>query len=194
LATTNVHKSREVEEILRGSVTLLPRPDDLGNIEESGETLLENARLKAEAVAKASGAPAIADDTGLFIDALEGLPGVRSARYAGDDASDEENVEKVLASLSLLAKDGVSATRKAAFHTVAIVVFLDGEEVSFEGVTSGSITTSKKGSEGFGYDVIFVPDEGDGRTFAEMSSHEKHAISHRGKAFRGIKPLLDAIG
>jgi XTP/dITP diphosphohydrolase len=188
LATANPDKAAEIEAIFAevATVELIPRPCEIPDVKESGETLVENARLKAVALSRATGLPALADDTGLFVDALDGAPGVYSARYAGEDATYTDNVEKLLATL---AKQGVGG-RSARFTTVALVSYPDGTEWSFEGSVEGAISTTARGTNGFGYDPVFVPVEGDGRTFAEMTAEEKHAISHRGRAFRGLAQLL----
>jgi XTP/dITP diphosphohydrolase len=182
-ATANPAKLAEIAAILGGSVHLLPRPADEPDVIEDARDLVGNARLKARAVAAATGLAAVADDTGLEVTALDGAPGVRSARYAGEQATDAQNVARLLAEL-----DGV-ADRSARFRTVAMVV--DGDrEVACHGVCAGTITTSPRGTDGFGYDPVFVPDDGDGRTFAEMTPDEKHAISHRGRAFRALAQRL----
>jgi XTP/dITP diphosphohydrolase len=177
LATANPDKAAEIEAILDG-YDLVPRPAEVPDVEESGATLLDNARLKAAALADATGMAAIADDTGLEVDGLGGAPGVYSSRYAGPEATYADNVAKLLRELR------GATQRRAVFRTVAIAVWPDGREVSADGVVAGRITTEERGSSGFGYDPVFVPDEGDGRTFAEMTPAEKHAISHRGRAFR----------
>jgi XTP/dITP diphosphohydrolase len=124
--------------------------------------------------------PAVADDTGLAVVALGGAPGVHTARYAGAACSDEDNRRKMLTEL-----DGVD-DRRAAFTTVVVVLWPDGREIAVEGVCEGTIATVERGDAGFGYDSIFIPREGDGATFAEMSASSKHAISHRGRAFRAL--------
>ena len=126
---------------------------------------------------------AVADDTGLEVDSLGGAPGVRSARFAGDDATYVDNVMKLLDALSDLPEP---EERSARFRTVALATFPDGREVMADGAVEGAIALGPRGDNGFGYDPVFVPSEGDGRTFAEMSADEKHAISHRGRAFRAL--------
>jgi XTP/dITP diphosphohydrolase len=185
LATANRDKTREIAEILGPSVRLLPRPDWLDDVDETGETLLDNARLKARAVAEATNRPAIADDTGLEVDDLGGEPGVRSARFAGEHATYEDNVNKLICSMA-----DSPGPRLARFRTVAVAAWPDGREVVAEGVVDGVISSRPRGQSGFGYDPVFVPDEGDGRTFAEMSSGEKNALSHRGRAFRVLGERL----
>lgn len=185
LASANPDKVAEIETILGDIVELVPRPADLPDVVEDGETLEDNARLKAVAVASHAGAAAVADDTGLEVDVLDGAPGVHSARYAGDDAGYEDNVRKLLTEL-----EGVApAERTARFRTVAMVRTPDGGEVIGIGAVEGRITTEPRGAGGFGYDPVFEPIEGDGRTFAEMSD-AKHEISHRGRAFRALAAAL----
>jgi XTP/dITP diphosphohydrolase len=182
LATANPDKAKEIEQILGPTVTLVPRPDSVAAVAETGETLLDNARLKARALVAATGQPAIADDTGLEVEALGGAPGVYSARYAGEDATYRANVTKLLAALS-----GVGPSRRGArFRTVAVAVWADGREVVAEGEVEGTIASDPRGHAGFGYDPVFVPVDGDGRTFAEMTPNEKHHLSHRGRAFRAL--------
>jgi len=156
--------------------------DEAPDVEEIGTTLEENARIKARGVGGALGLLAVADDTGLEIDALGGAPGVYAARYAGEDATYAENVAKALREL-----EGVSALRRTArFATVVVARAPDGEELVVRGEVEGLIVDTPRGANGFGYDSIFEPLEGDGRTFAEMSADEKHALSHRGRALRAL--------
>ena len=183
LASANPDKVREIQELLTG-LDIEPRPADLPDVDETGETLEENARLKAVAVMEATGLTAVADDTGLEVVALDGAPGVRTARFAGEKATYADNVAKMLDVLT-----GVE-DRRARFRTVALVRFPDGREVVAEGAVDGVIAEEARGSEGFGYDPLFVPSEGDGRTFAEMTAEEKHDLSHRGRAFRALRELL----
>ncbi len=185
LATGNLDKVMEIASIIR-SVDLLRRPDDFEDPEESGENLLENARIKAKAVVDDMGAAAIADDTGLEIDALGGAPGVNSSRFAGESATYFDNVQKVLDDLA-----GVPVERRTArFRTVAIALFPDGREIVAEGVVEGRITVEPRGEGGFGYDPIFEPLKPGNITFAEMGFEEKNEISHRGIAFRKLEDLL----
>ncbi|MFO7591911.1 MAG: RdgB/HAM1 family non-canonical purine NTP pyrophosphatase [Acidimicrobiia bacterium] len=183
LATANPDKAREIAEVLSGAgIVLDPRDPSTPDVEETGATLEENARLKAIAIAAGTGRPAIADDTGLEVDALGGAPGVRSARFAGADASYADNVHRLLERLA-----GVEGRdRSARFATVAIARWPDGHEIVAIGTVEGVIAPTPRGSGGFGYDSVFVPVEGDGRTFAEMTPEEKHALSHRGRAFRSL--------
>lgn len=187
-ATANPDKAAEIAAILGGQIRLLSRPADVGDVEETGETLLDNARLKARALVSATGKPALADDTGLEVAALGGAPGVRSSRYAGEGATYADNVAKLLRELDALPHGGGS--RRAVFRTVALVAYPDGTERWAEGTVVGTIAPAPRGACGFGYDPVFVPAEGDGRTFAEMAPEEKHAVSHRGRAFRALAAEL----
>jgi XTP/dITP diphosphohydrolase len=193
LASANPDKVTEIQSVLSSAldVTLRPRPDSVPDVVEDGESLLDNARLKARALVAATGDAAVADDTGLEVAALGGAPGVYSARYAGKDATYADNVAKLLSELDR--ESTGPAGRTARFRTVALVVFADGSELWAEGSVDGSIASSPRGTNGFGYDPVFVVDGsegGDGRTFAEMSSEEKEAVSHRGRAFRALAALL----
>ncbi|MBL8777856.1 MAG: RdgB/HAM1 family non-canonical purine NTP pyrophosphatase [Acidimicrobiales bacterium] len=187
LATANRDKVAEIAVILGDGVELAPRPDTVPDVVEDADTLEGNARLKAVAIVEATGEPAVADDTGLEVDALDGAPGVYSARFAGEDATYADNVAKMLESL---ADHPDPAERTARFRTVALVRFPDGREVIAEGVVDGTMATEARGAAGFGYDPLFIPAEGDGRTFAEMTPDEKHAVSHRGRAFRALRDAL----
>lgn len=193
VATANPDKEREIRAVLVTSglgLELVDRPPGLGEVAETGETLEANARLKARAVTAATGLPALADDTGLGVDALGGAPGVRSARYAGESATYAENRSALLAALI----DVPAARRTARFTTVALVAFPDGHEVVARGEVEGRIVDTPRGRHGFGYDPVFAPSEGDGRTFAEMTLDEKQAISHRGRALRALTcRLRDAV-
>lgn len=191
LASANPHKVAEVASILGDRFRLEPRPESVPDVVEDADTLLGNARLKAAAIAREVGGPAVADDTGLEVDALGGRPGVRSARYAGEAGDAEANITKLLD--ELLARGAVSpGDRRARFRTVALVAWPDGRELHAEGVVEGLVSTERAGSSGFGYDPVFVPDGGDGRTFAQMTGAEKDAISHRGRAFRALARQLEA--
>ena len=183
-ASANPHKVAEIMELMDGVVQLDPRPAELPDVEEDGDTLVANARLKAIAVNEATGLPALADDTGLEVFALGGAPGVRTARFAGEPPNDERNRAKMLQEL-----DG-EADRSARFRTVALLRFPDGREIVAEGVCEGSIAEAEMGERGFGYDPLFIASAGDGRTFAEMSMAEKHHLSHRGRAFRALAMAL----
>ena len=195
-ASANPDKVAEMAAVLGAvGIELEPRPPGLPDVIEDADTLLGNARLKAVAVARAAGAPAVADDTGLEVDALGGAPGVRSARYAGEHASYADNVERLLGELRRVGAVGAEA-RRARFRTVAMVCWPEGPdrpaepELWAEGVVEGHILDGRRGDGGFGYDPVFVPDEGDGLTFAEMSAAAKHAISHRGRALRSLAAVL----
>ena len=170
LATANPAKATEIAEILAaaGDIELLPRPTDVPDVVEDGDTLLANAGLKARALCEATGSPAIADDTGLEVDALGGAPGVYSARYAGVDGDAEANIAKLLTELGGRAGDPEHSA--ARFRTVAMVAWPDGAATQATGTVEGFITSAPVGSGGFGYDPVFVPSEGDGRTFAQMSA------------------------
>ena len=184
-ATANPHKLTEMLAALDGVATLLPRPAGLGEVAEDGDTLEANARTKAAAVAAAAGAAALADDTGLEVDALDGAPGVHSARYAGSPADDAANVAMLLAALEHVPPEH----RTARFRTVVVARWPDGREVPAEGVVEGAIATEPRGSRGFGYDPVFIPSPGE-LTFAEMSFEGKDAISHRGRALRSLARKL----
>ncbi len=185
LATANPDKAREIVELL-SHCELLPRPESVPEVEETGETLTDNALLKAQSLVDATGRPAIADDTGLEVDALGGAPGVYSSRYSGEHATYADNVAKLVGAMR-----GVPAgQRQARFRTVAVAVWPDGRREIAEGVVDGVIAAEPRGHNGFGYDPVFVPADGDGRTMAELSPDEKNAISHRGRAFTALAKLL----
>lgn len=185
-ASANSHKYSEMTQILSGVVNLIPRPPEIPDVVEDANTLEGNARLKATAIQSSTGCPAVADDTGLEVDALGGAPGIFSARYAGENATYEENVSKLLEEMSQVTGEG----RSARFRTVALIVWEDGAETIAEGVVEGVIAETPSGKGGFGYDSVFIPSSGEGKTFAEMSDEEKNDISHRGVAFRKLKELL----
>lgn len=186
LATANPDKALEIAALLEG-FEVVPRPVGVGDVEETADTLEGNARLKALAIAEATGEVAVADDTGLEVAALGGRPGVWSARYAGASATYADNVARLLAEL-----DGV-ADRRARFRTAAVAAFPHGGEVVAEGWVDGRIALAPRGSNGFGYDPVFVPADGDGRTFAEMTRAEKQTVSHRGRAFRALATQLRSL-
>jgi XTP/dITP diphosphohydrolase len=216
LSTQNDDKAREIVEILvdagnaplaaysiEGVAFLLDAPDAIAasvaalaalteppDVTETGTTLEENARIKGRALADALGLATIADDTGLEVDALHGAPGVYSARYAGANASYADNVALLLAELA----DVYPPLRTARFATVAIACAPDGRDIVVRGEVEGLIAAEPRGAGGFGYDPVFVPVEGDGRTFAEMTPVEKHALSHRGRAFRALAAALEDEG
>ena len=146
-------------------------------VAEDADTLIGNARLKATAICAATGLPAVSDDTGLFVDAIGGAPGIYAARFAGEDATYADNRAKLLREL------GDTRNRKASFVSAVMVVWPDGHELAVEGVCEGTIATTELGDRGFGYDPVFIPDDGDGRSFAQMTDAEKNQISHRARAF-----------
>ncbi len=187
VASKNPDKIKEMEEVLAsiGLADEIVRGLDWPDVEETGETLEENALIKARAVVEATGLPAIADDTGLEVEALGGEPGVHTARFAGPHATYDENVARVLEVM-----EGVS-DRAARFRTVVALVFPDGVEVVAEGSVEGVITRSRRGSDGFGYDPVF---EVEGRTLAEMTAEEKNRLSHRARAIRGLGESLGLSG
>ena len=189
LASANPDKVAEIVAVLSAAdVELVPRPPGAPEVVEDADTLVGNARLKARALVAATGLAAVADDTGLEVDALGGAPGVYAARYAGEDATYADNVAKLLRALAALPDGG--GERRARFTTVALAAFPDGSEVWAEGVLEGAITMAPRGERGFGYDPVFEPAGGDGRTLAEMAPSEKDAVSHRGRAFRALAALL----
>jgi XTP/dITP diphosphohydrolase len=183
VATKNEDKRREIEAVLLGLglVGEIVAGVDWPEVEETETTLHGNARLKAQAVVVATGLPALADDTGLEVDALDGAPGVRSSRYAGEAATYGDNVELLVANLA-----GV-ANRSARFRTVMVLMLPGGEEVSAEGVLEGRIIDEPRGESGFGYDPVFEIDK---RTLAELSDAEKNAFSHRARAIRALAEVL----
>ncbi len=191
VASANPDKVAEITAIL-GSVPgieLVPRSSSVPDVEETGDTLVDNARLKARALVEATGLAAVADDTGLEVDALSGAPGVFSARFAGEHATYADNVAKLLDELE---RAGAVAPerRSALFRCVALVAYPDGSDVWADGKVAGTITPSPVGDSGFGYDPVFAPDGYEGRTFAQMSPAEKHEVSHRGRAFRALAARL----
>ena len=188
-ATANPDKFIEIVEILPAQIELLPRPTDIPDVVEDADDLAGNARLKANAIMEATGLAAIADDTGLEVDALQGAPGVHSARFAGDSATYEENVAKLLKNLEAVA----IKNRTARFRTVVLIVWPDGNETIAHGVVEGRITENPIGELGFGYDAVFCPNEGRGKTFGEMTNSEKNLISHRGRALRSLSEKLGLL-
>lgn len=187
LASGNQHKLREFRELLPG-VALEPLPAGMELPEETGTTFAENALIKARAVHRATGRAAIADDSGIEVESLGGAPGIRSARYAGDEASDEENLDLVLRRVA-----AAGADRRARYVCVIAKVSTSGEETVFEGFCRGTLIPAPRGTGGFGYDPAFVPDAtgaDDDRTMAELDPAEKNAISHRGEAARRLLAAL----
>ena len=191
-ASANPDKVAELAAILDGvGIELLPRPTDVPEVAEDGRTLVDNARRKAVALCRATGRPAIADDTGLEVDALDGRPGVDAAVYAGPRATYAENVSKLLGELAAVGAVG-PVGRAARFRTVAFVAWPDGREAIAEGVVEGWITEAARGG-GWGYDPVFAVGDLGGRTFGEVDAVTKHVVSHRGRAFRRLAELLDTI-
>ena len=190
IATHNKHKLVEMSRILSPMgyevVTDLDLGIELSDVEENGETFLDNARIKAEAGCKESGLPCIADDSGLCVDALDGAPGVYSARYSGVHGDDDGNNRKLLSELS-----GVPTEKRTAHFACAICVsFPDGSEVTATGKCEGYIGYEKKGTNGFGYDPLFMVGD---RSLAQMTAEEKDAISHRGNALKELQKILPAL-
>ena len=193
LATRNNHKVAELRRIFADAevqVDLLGTDEfpDLPDVPETGSTFAANALLKARDVAQRTGLVAIADDSGLCVDALNGMPGIFSARWAGTHGNDLANLELVLAQL----RDVPANRRTAAFHCAAAIATPEGEERVVEGVLDGVLIDAPRGDNGFGYDPIFIP-LGYQETTAEMAAEEKDAISHRGIAFRALAPVLAEV-
>lgn len=193
LATRNQHKVEELRRILAGvglDVELVGTDHfpDLPEVAETGTSFAANALLKARDVCERTGLVAIADDSGLCVDALNGMPGIFSARWAGQHGDDTANLNLLLAQIV----DVPDARRGAAFHCAAAVATPDGDERVVEGVLEGSITRAPRGDNGFGYDPIFTP-RGYVLTTAELTPQEKDAISHRGQAFRALTPVLQQL-
>ncbi len=184
-ATNNENKTREIRNILDDSFRLLSLTDlnITEDIPENEPTLEGNALHKARYVHNILNMNVFADDTGLETELLKGLPGVKSARFAGEDKNSDANIDKLLTML------GKSKNRKARFRTV-IALIMEGKEYIFEGIVDGMITSHRKGKDGFGYDPVFIP-EGETRTFAEMPLSEKNKISHRARAIEKLKSFLD---
>jgi XTP/dITP diphosphohydrolase len=200
-ASANPDKVAEIERLLDtrtadGSklVELLARPSDVPDVVEDAPTLEGNARLKARAILDATGRAAVADDTGLFVDALPGELGVLTARYASDRPEHARDPYGANRAKLLEALDRKGAhdpeSRAATFVTIVMVCWPDGHETIVEGRCAGSIAPVERGSRGFGFDPLFVPNDADGRTFAEMSDDEKNDLSHRGRAFRNLLQVL----
>lgn len=185
LATHNQHKIEEIRRICRDWPVEWVTGSDVPEVEETGATYLDNALLKARAAASATEVPALADDSGIEVDALGGAPGPRSARYAGEDASDQQNLKALLGALAGVPSGG----RSARYRAVAAIAWPDGTEVHAEETCEGELIGKPRGTGGFGYDPIFVPMGWD-RTMAELSPEEKDRISHRGRALRALAALL----
>jgi XTP/dITP diphosphohydrolase len=189
IASRNAHKLREIGRICADwPVEWLTVDDHAGpwpEVEETGSTYLENAVLKAAAGAAALGVPALADDSGIEVDALGGRPGPRSARFAGEGATDERNLEELIRALKGVPRSG----RSARYRCVAVLTFPDGREVHTEGICEGTLVSKPRGPRGFGYDPVFAP-AGRDDTMAELTDEEKDRISHRGRALRALRELL----
>lgn len=182
IATHNRHKLQELQRIL-DPMGIEAITADLSEVEETGTTFAENAYLKAKSACEETGLPAVADDSGLEVDALDGRPGVYSARYAGENATDAQRIEKLLGELS-----NVPAEKRAArFVSAVCCVFPNGDVIRVEGDCPGSIAFSPEGNDGFGYDPVFLVGE---KTFAQMTAAEKDAVSHRGKALEKFAAAL----
>ncbi len=194
IASNNAKKIMELDRILNPlgirAVTAKSRGISLDDVEETGETFAENAELKARAAFERTGMPSVADDSGLSVDALGGEPGVYSARYAGEGATDEQKIAKLLKNL-----EGVPAQKRTAHFTSSICCIIDENTViRAEGKCFGVIADSPRGSGGFGYDPVFLSDDtGDGRSFAELSPEEKDRISHRGRSLRELSEKLGGL-
>jgi XTP/dITP diphosphohydrolase len=202
VATRSTHKLAELRQLLALPRAELVTLDDVGideDVEETGSTFEANARLKARFAARASGLPSLADDSGIEVDALGGRPGVRTRRYAGEDATDAQNNAKLLGEL-----DGLPPERRAARYVCVLALALPGRAgsrggqpvISVRGTCRGRIAATAKGNGGFGYDPIFEPasEPPGGRTFGEWSQDEKNRISHRGAAARRMTPILRELG
>lgn len=189
LASANPDKVAELVELIGERFDVQPRPTDLADTIEDQDTLEGNAIKKASEVAAHAGCHALADDTGLFVDALGGDPGVRTARFAGEDASYDDNVDKLLAELTGVEGD----ERTATFRTVIAVIAPEGSGLTAEGSVDGYITLERRGTSGFGYDPVFEPIDGDGRSFGEMSAEEKAEYSHRSRALASFETALEQM-
>jgi XTP/dITP diphosphohydrolase len=191
IASRNAHKLREIGRICADWpvewLTVENHEGPWPDVEETGSIYLENALLKARAGAAALGEPALADDSGIEVDALGGRPGHRSARFAGEDATDQQNLDELIRALKGVPGSG----RTARYRCLAVLAFPEGRELHAEGICEGTLVGRPRGDKGFGYDPIFVP-EGWDRTMAELTDEEKDRISHRGRAFRGLGEALAA--
>lgn len=185
IATHNQHKLQELQRIL-APLGVEAITADLSEVEETGTTFAENAFLKAQSACRETGLPAVADDSGLEVEALDGRPGVYSARYAGENATDAQRMEKLLGEL-----EGVPAEKRGArFVSAVCCVFPDGERIQVEEECPGAIAFAPAGEDGFGYDPVFLCGE---KTFAQMTAAEKDAVSHRGKALEKFSQALEAF-
>lgn len=189
VASANPDKVAELLELLGDRYDVQPRPAEAPETIEDQDTLEGNAVKKAIEIAEFTGCAALADDTGLFVEALDGRPGVFSARYAGENATYEQNVTKLLAELTE-AEASERDQRRAEFRTAVALIKPDGTGAVGEGSVAGTITESRRGDSGFGYDPVFEPDEGEGRTFGEMSPDEKAELSHRARALTALEEGL----
>ncbi|NPA95642.1 MAG: XTP/dITP diphosphatase [Thermodesulfobacteria bacterium] len=191
IATKNKGKLKELQNLLSDfglEIVSLDEFDEIGEIVEDGDTFFENAMKKARTVAERTGLLAIADDSGLEVDCLNGRPGIYSARFAGENCSDQDNNQKLLSEM----KDVPAEKRGAQFRCVIVAYRPDGKWVSAEGVCRGTIGFEPVGDQGFGYDPLFIP-EGEDRTMAQMTREEKNKISHRGKALQDLKSKIEQI-
>jgi XTP/dITP diphosphohydrolase len=188
ISTGNPNKLKEIQSLLRDFPLQVKTKDQVGldkiEIEETGTTFEENALLKAKGIQRYTQTMVLADDSGITVDALDGAPGVYSARYGGEEGNDRKNNQKLLEAL----KDLPEEERKAAFVCVIVVVLPDGKILKAKGITRGTVGFEEKGQGGFGYDPLFILP--DGKTMAELTPAEKNAVSHRGKALRAIKERL----
>jgi XTP/dITP diphosphohydrolase len=191
IASKNPHKLRELGRICHDWpvewLTVQNHPGPWPDVDEPHDTYLHNALEKARAVADVLGVPAIADDSGIEVDALDGGPGARSARFAGEGASDADNLAKLIR----LVADTEPDARTSRYRCVAAIAWSDGRTMHAEGTCEGTLITQPRGDRGFGYDPVFVP-QGERRTMAELGDEEKDRISHRGRAFRALAELLAA--
>jgi len=191
IASRNAHKLREIGRICAAWpvewLTVENHEGPWPEVEETGSTYLENALLKARAGAAALDEPALADDSGIEVDALGGRPGPKSARFAAEDATDQQNLDELIRALKGVPGSG----RTARYRCLAVLAFPDGRELHEEGICEGTLLGKPRGTHGFGYDPIFVP-EGWDRTMAELEDAEKDRISHRGRAFRALGEALAA--
>lgn len=189
LATNNPHKLEEMQRILRPQGIEVFTPCqlgvDLGNVEETGSTFEENAEIKAMAAFRATGFPSISDDSGLMVDALDGQPGIYSARYSGENANSEKNIQKLLDNM----KDVPEGKRGAKFVCTMCCIISEDDKISVRGECKGTIAFEKNGLSGFGYDPIFITESG--KAFAQLSSEEKDKISHRGNAMKAFLAELN---
>lgn len=188
IATSNKHKLKEIEAIFKGNIVkeIMPMPHDINEIIENGNTFIENSLIKAKAVYNHTKLPSLADDSGLCINALNGRPGIYSARYGGENLSYEEKIQMLLDELKN------EEDRTACFITSAVCVLDDSYYIALEGKVNGKIIEKPRGIDGFGYDPIFQP-EGYNITYAQMTLEEKNSISHRALAVKKMKTILSAI-